>query len=296
MFKKVFKDLFTSEGDPVLREIEKINKVLVKKYEEDLAESYKMLHETCVSLTAERERSGKVEEERDACIKQLIEERDKVKDEANCAWDELNKAKVKALELQSEINRLNENVVRLDNHSSELHAALAAEKEKCEKLEDEKESAWTKLESTEDALEVLNEKMNKEIIEKETALVAWEQQMEKERKLRDALENKVDDLKSDIRAKQEEREHWKSQAFILKQKLKKSEALCREFKNELNFAVSELYAAKALLSVKQEPSNLEIAALIYKQGASPREAVKAASDLREANKNFMEEDAKPKNT
>lgn len=276
MFKKLLDWMFTSNEEFRLRESNRVNEELIKVCNENLNKSDKMLRETCAALTAEKERSRKLEEERDACIKQLIEERDKAQDEANCAWDELNKAKVKALELQSEIDRLNENVVRLGNHSSELHAALAAEKEKCEKLEAEKERAWTNLESTEDALEVLNEKLNKEIIEKETAFVAWERQSEKERKILDC---------------------WRSKVVVLKRKLKKSEALCREFKNELNFAVAELNAAKASLSIRQQPSNLEIAALIYNQGKlSHLESVQDAAYLRKVNDAFIKKDAKPKNS
>lgn len=229
----------------------------VDRISQELTKAYKDLYDMRTTLIAEKETSRKLEEDRDACIKQLIEERDKAKEEANCAWDELNKAKISALELPT-VQEL-----------TILHAELNAEKEKSKNLEAEKERAWTKLESTEEALEVLNEKLNKEIIEKETTLVAWERQAEKE----------------------------KSQILALKKRARKAEKLSKELNEELNFTVSELQKTKASLLATKEPTNLEIAALIYnKQAVTYQEAVAQAIELRKASTNLEQGDVEPKDS
>lgn len=251
MFKKLLDWMFTSNEEFRLRAEVVTARGELTKANKDWAELF-------AALTAEKERSRKAEEERDACIKQLIAERDKAQEQANYAWDELSKAKVK-----------------LTKDWEEVFAELRAETEKCAKLEVQKENVWAKLESTEEALEVLNEKMNNAIIEKETAFVAWGHQSEKDRKILDC---------------------WRSKVVVLKRKLKKSEALCRKFEDKFNFAVAELNVAKASLSIRQQPSNLEIATLIHKQGTpSHREAVQDTAELRKSDDTFMTNHANPKN-
>jgi predicted nucleic acid-binding Zn-ribbon protein len=171
--------------------------------------------------------------------------------------------------LNAEVDRISQELTKAYKDLYNMRTALVSEKEKCEKLEAEKGRAWTKLESTEDALEILNEKLNKEIIEKETMLVAWEKQAEKE----------------------------KAQLLTLKKRASKAEKLSKELDEELSFTVAELQKTKVSLLATREPTNLEIAALIYnKQAVTCQEAVAQAIELRKASTNLEQGDVEPKNS